>query len=59
MGPPPRRPRRANTDGELEFVERLLLYDFLEERDGRIVLPVDFIQLLDLISDADDTDSDF
>lgn len=40
-------------------MQRLLLYDFLEERDGRIVIPVDFLSLLDLLSDADDTDSEF
>ena len=32
-------------------MQRLLLYDFLEERDGQLVLPLDFVELLDLYSD--------
>lgn len=38
---------------------RLMLYDFFEERDGRMVLPLDLMELLELLSDVDDTESDF
>jgi hypothetical protein len=44
--------------GNLTLVQRLLLYDFLEERDGQLVLPLDFVELLDLYSDDSDEWSD-
>ena len=32
---------------------------FFQERDGQLVLPLDFVELLDLYSDSDDfSDSD-
>ena len=55
VGPPKKPIRRANADGNLSLVQRLLLYDFLEERDGQLVLPLDFVELLDLYSDSDET----
>jgi len=59
VGPPKKPLRRTNADGNLTLVQRLLLYDFLEERDGQLVLPLDFVELLDLYSDSDDfSDSD-
>jgi len=54
VGPPKKPIRRANADGNLSLVQRLLLYDFLEERDGQLVLPLDFVELLDLYSDTDE-----
>ena len=54
VGPPKKPIRRANADGNLSLVQRLLLYDFLEERDGQLVLPLDFVELLDLYSDSDE-----
>ena len=45
-------------EGNLTLVQRLLLYDFLEERDGQLVLPLDFVELLDLYSDDSDEWSD-
>lgn len=54
VGPPKKPLRRANADGNLTLVQRLLLYDFLEERDGQLVLPLDFVELLDLYSDSED-----
>ena len=54
MGPPKKPVRRTNADGNLSLVQRLLLYDFLEERDGQLVLPLDFVDLLDLYSDTDE-----
>jgi len=54
VGPPKKPVRRANADGNLTLVQRLLLYDFLEEREERLVLPLEYIELLDLFSDSDD-----
>ena len=54
VGPPKKPIRRQNADGNLSLVQRLLLYDFLEERDGQLVLPLDFVELLDLYSDTDE-----
>ena len=54
IGPPKKPVRRTNADGNLTLVQRLLLYDFLEERDGQLVLPLDFVELLDLYSDTDE-----
>jgi len=54
VGPPKKPVRRANADGNLTLVQRLLLYDFLEEREERLVLPLDYIELLDLFSDSDE-----
>ena len=35
VGPPSRRTRRQNADGEIESPRTFLLYNFMEERDGR------------------------
>ena len=53
VGPPQRRTRRENADGELSLVQRLIIYDFLEEREGRLMLPMD---ILDLLSDSVSSD---
>lgn len=58
VGPPKKPVRRADRDGNMTLVQRLLLYDFLEERDGQLVLPLDFVELLDLYSDEEDEPSD-
>ena len=58
VGPPKKPVRRTNADGNLSLVQRLLLYDFLEERDGQLVLPLDFVELLDLYSDTDELSDD-
>lgn len=54
VGPPKKPVRRSNAEGNLSLVQRLLLYDFLEERDGQLVFPLDFVELFDLYSDEDD-----
>jgi len=54
VGPPKKPARRTNAEGNLSIVQRLVLYDFLEERDGQYILPMDFMELLDLYSDSDD-----
>lgn len=53
VGPPQRRTRRENAEGELSLVQRLIIHDFLEEREGRLVLPLD---ILDLLSDSESSD---
>ena len=50
--------RRADRDGYMTLVQRLLLYDFLEERNGQLVLTLDFVELLDLYSDEEEEPSD-
>ena len=50
--------KHKSVAGNLTLVQRLLLYDFLEERDGQLVLPLDFVELLDLYSDDSDEWSD-
>lgn len=53
VGPPTKPVRRTDRDGNMSMMQRLLLYDFLEERDGQLVLPLDFVELLDLYSDEE------
>jgi hypothetical protein len=35
IGPPTRKPKRQNAEGEMESARTFLLYNFLEERNGR------------------------
>jgi len=58
VGPPRKPQRRVNAEGNLSLVQRLLLYDFLEEREGQLVLPMEFVELFDLYSDSDDWSHD-
>ncbi len=58
VGPPPKAPRRAGADGELELVERLLLFDFMAERDNVNSLPPDMLELMEMISDAEEFESE-
>ena len=56
VGPPPKRSLRANADGELSLVERLLFFDFLRERnnlDDSDMLPLELLDLIDVLSDSD------
>eukprot|EP00096_Caligus_rogercresseyi_P013848 TRINITY_DN6444_c0_g1_i1.p1 TRINITY_DN6444_c0_g1~~TRINITY_DN6444_c0_g1_i1.p1 ORF type:complete len:417 (+),score=85.88 TRINITY_DN6444_c0_g1_i1:154-1404(+) len=53
VGPPQRRQRRFNVDGDLSFIQRFLLYDFLEQ-NGHIVLPVDYMDFLEILGNTDD-----
>ena len=47
-----------DVDGvDRSLVQRLLLYEFLEERDGRITIQLDeFLDILDFLSDTEDSD---
>ena len=54
VGPPTGRGRRRqNADGELTFEERILIQEFLGEREGRMFLPLEYLELFDLLSDSD------
>jgi hypothetical protein len=38
-------------------VQRLLLFDFLEERDGRVTIQLDeFLDILDFLSDTEESE---
>ena len=53
---PPQKSLRRNADGEGSLVERLLLYDFLEERDGHLVLPLELLDVLEFLSDSEESE---
>ena len=55
MGPPQKNVRH-NANGDPSLVERILLYDFLEERDGQLLLPLEIFDVLDFLSDLDDSE---
>ena len=55
MGPPARNVRH-NANGDPTLDERILLYHFLEERDGRLVMPMEIFDVLDFLSDSDDSE---
>jgi len=53
---PPQKNIRHNANGDPSLVERILLYDFLEERDGQLLLPLEIFDVLDFLSDSDDSE---
>jgi len=53
---PPQKNVRHNANGDPSLVERILLYDFLEERDGQLLLPLEIFDVLDFLSDSDDSE---
>ena len=54
--PQPRKPRsRRNADGDLDYLQRLLLWDFLQEREDRL----DSLLLLELEDDLTNLILDF
>lgn len=55
---PPQKHYRQNVDGDSETVERILLYDFLEERDGHLLLPLEIFDVLDFLSESDGSEWD-
>ena len=50
-----------DADGtDRSLVQRLLLFDFLEERDGRVTIQLDeFLDILDFLSDTEDDLSEY
>ena len=48
----------ADADGvDRSLVQRLLLFDFLEERDGRVTIELEeFLDILDFLSDAEESE---
>lgn len=51
VGPPKRRQRRANADGELTLVQQLLIYDFVDVHQDSLV--TDYLDILEILSDSD------
>ncbi|XP_076369683.1 E3 ubiquitin-protein ligase makorin-1-like isoform X2 [Tachypleus tridentatus] len=56
--PPPRPRRRQNQDGELETVDRILLWDFFDFYSDQILFHLDIEDMLDLFTDTDSEYSD-
>ncbi|XP_055927368.1 probable E3 ubiquitin-protein ligase makorin-1 [Argiope bruennichi] len=56
--PPPVRRRRQNQDGELDFMGRIFLWDYLELRDNDILMQLDLDDFMFSISDSDDDTSE-
>ena len=52
---PPQKHYRLNSNEDSFVVDRVLLYDFLEERDGQILVPLELFDALDFMSDSDDS----
>lgn len=53
---PPQKQVRQNDNGDPSLMERILLYDFLEERDGHLLLPLEIFDVLDFLSDSDESE---
>ena len=53
---PPQKQLRHNINGDPSLVERILLYDFLEERDGHLLLPLEIFDVLDFLSDSEESE---
>ncbi|XP_077546869.1 E3 ubiquitin-protein ligase makorin-1-like isoform X2 [Haemaphysalis longicornis] len=57
--PPPRPRRRVNLNGELEIMERLYLWDFLDVADGRMFAPFNLEDVFEILSETEESDSDW
>lgn len=56
--PLPTRRRRQNQDGELDYMGRIYLWDYLEYREENVLINVDLADLMFSWSDTDDDASD-
>lgn len=58
---PPLRQRRHNADGDIDVLQQLILWDFLDERENRWLYSIDELEdLVAFFSDSEDSDwSDF
>lgn len=56
--PPPVRRRRQNQEGELDFMGRIFLWDYLELRDNDILMQLELDDFMYAISDSDDDTSE-
>lgn len=56
--PLPTRRRRQNQDGELDYMGRIFLWDYLEYREENVLINVDLADLMFSWSDTDDDASD-
>ncbi|XP_015931138.1 probable E3 ubiquitin-protein ligase makorin-1 [Parasteatoda tepidariorum] len=56
--PLPTRRRRQNQDGELDFMGRIILWDYLEVRDQSVLMHLDLDELVYAMSDDTDHESE-
>ncbi|XP_050031157.1 E3 ubiquitin-protein ligase makorin-1-like isoform X1 [Dermacentor andersoni] len=57
--PPPRPRRRQNHNGDLEIMERLYLWDFLDVADSHMFAPFNLEDVFEILSETEDSDSDW
>ncbi|XP_077496345.1 E3 ubiquitin-protein ligase makorin-1-like isoform X2 [Amblyomma americanum] len=57
--PPPRPRRRQNHNGELEIMERLYLWDFLDVADSHMFAPFNLEDVFEILSETEESDSDW
>ncbi|PSN57309.1 E3 ubiquitin-protein ligase makorin-1 [Blattella germanica] len=54
---PPVRQRRHNADGEIDVLQQIILWDFLDERENRWLYSIDELEdLVAFFSDSEDSD---
>ncbi|XP_069694523.1 probable E3 ubiquitin-protein ligase makorin-1 isoform X2 [Periplaneta americana] len=54
---PPLRQRRHNADGDIDMLQQIILWDFLDERENRWLYSIDEIEdLVAFFSDSEDSD---
>lgn len=56
--PLPTRRRRQNQDGELDYMGRIFLWDYLEYREENVLINLDLADFMFSWTDSDDTASD-
>lgn len=59
VGPPPRQTRRHAQDGEIDVLQQIILWDFLDDRDNSrwlYSLADDLEDLVAFFSDSEDSD---
>lgn len=58
VGPPPRQTRRQTHDGDMEVLQQIILWDFLDDRDHRWLYSIadDLDDLVGFFSDSEDSD---
>lgn len=57
--PPPQPRRRQNHNGDLEIMERLYLWDFLDVADSHMFAPFNLEEVFEILSETEDSDSDW
>ncbi|CAN7937109.1 unnamed protein product, partial [Ixodes hexagonus] len=57
--PPPRPRRRQNHNGDLEIMDRLYLWDFLDVAETHMLGPFNLEDMFEILSETEDSDSDW